>query len=98
MLSLLLKLFIGAAVIYAAILTVNSIRDWFRSRTALFAGDRNKLAFTLKEKLQNGQYAIYQGILDQASETLVDGQKIVTSSLDSQMASIHAQEELVIYS
>lgn len=95
--STLISLFIGAAVIYAAILTVNAVVDWFRSRAALVNSDQDNIAFTVKERLNNGDFALYQGIFNQRTEQLIEGQKMVGEELDGQLAQLHREQTMVVY-
>ena len=95
--STLISLFIGAAVIYAAILTVNAVVDWFKSRAALVNSDRANIAFTVKERLNNGDFALYQGIFNQRTEELLEGRKLVGEELDGQLAQMHGDKSMVVY-
>jgi hypothetical protein len=97
LLGTLISLFVGAAVIYAAILSVNAVINWFQSRAALVNTDRDNIAFTIREKLSNGDYALYQGIFNKRTETLIDGQKLVGGELDSQLAQMHRDQAMVVY-
>ena len=97
MIGTLITLFVSAAVIYAAILTVDADINWFRNRASIVQSDRNNLAFTIRERLADGNYAVYQGIFNQASGQLLDGQKLVSEKLDSELNSLHRDKPLVIY-
>lgn len=97
MMKLVLGLFIGAAVVYAAILTVNKVIGWFRNRTQLVHSDRSNIAFTIREALSNGKFAVYQGVFNTRSEQLLDGVKNECSELDPQLAALHQEEPMVIY-
>jgi hypothetical protein len=97
MIGTLLTLFVSAAVIYAAILTVNAVISWFKNRASLVQSDRNNLAFTIRERLADGNYAVYQGIFNSATEQLLDGQKLVGERLDSELTNLHRDKPLVIY-
>jgi hypothetical protein len=59
--------------------------------------DRDNIAFTIREKLSNGDYALYQGIFNKRTETLIDGQKLVGGELDSQLAQMHRDQAMVVY-
>jgi hypothetical protein len=97
MIGTLLALFVSAAVIYAAILTVNAVISWFKNRAGLVQSDRNNLAFTIRERLADGNYAVYQGIFNSGTEQLLDGQKLVGERLDSELTNLHRDKPLVIY-
>ena len=95
--STLISLFIGAAVIYAAILSVNAVVDWFKSRAALVNSDQDNIAFTVKERLSNGDFALYQGIFNQRTEQLLEGRKMVGEKLDGQLGQLHRDQAMVVY-
>ena len=97
MLGTLISLFVGAAVIYAAILTVNTVINWFQSRAALVNSDRDNIAFTIRERLNSGEYALYQGIFNKRTEQLVEGQKLVGERLDSELSQMHRDKTMVVY-
>ena len=97
MIGTLLTLFVGAAVIYAAILTVNAVVNWFKARAALVNSDRDNIAFTIRDKLSNGDFALYQGIFNTRTEQLLDGQKLVGEQLDSELAAMHRDQAMVVY-
>jgi hypothetical protein len=97
MIGTLITLFVSAAVIYAAILTVDAVINWFRNRAALIQSDRSNLAFTIRERLADGNYAVYQGIFNKESEQLIDGQKLVSERLDSELSNLHRDKPLVLY-
>ncbi|EDL59250.1 hypothetical protein [Gimesia maris] len=97
MIGTLISLFVGAAVIYAAVLTVNAVINWFKSRASLVNSDADNIAFTIREKLNNGDYSLYQGIFNQRTNTLLDGQKMVGDQMDSELANLHRTQEMVVY-
>lgn len=97
MMKLLLGLFVGAAVVYAAVLTVNSVVNWFRNRAQLVNSDKDNIAFTIRESLSSGKFAVYQGVFNTRTEQLLEGVKNECETLDSKLASLHAEEPMVIY-
>ena len=47
--------------------------------------------------MEQGNYVVYQGIFDPIKEELVDGQKILSEQIDSQVSQLHRDEKLVVY-
>lgn len=97
LMSTIVSLFVGAAVIYAAVLSVNAVVNWFRNRASLVQSDRNNIAFTIREKLASGDFNVYQGIFNTESQQLIDGQKMSAGQLDSELASMHRHKDMVVY-
>ncbi len=93
----LIALFVGAAVVYLAMITINSILNWFCQRTALALSDRENIAFTIKDNLANGKFVVYQGIFNRRTEQLLDGQKLVAEQVDVRVAEMHAEQPMVVY-
>lgn len=92
-----ITLFIGAAVVYLAIITVDAVINWFRNRRAIVQRDQSNIAFTIKENMENGRYVVYQGIFNRRTETLLEGQKLESKQIDEQLQSMHVQQPMVIY-
>ncbi|MCK6512128.1 hypothetical protein L6R29_19515 [Myxococcota bacterium] len=94
-------------IILAAVATVavtvllivywNDIVDWFRSRNDIKVEDRDNIAFTLQEKLANGNYKTVQGIFNTRTNTLKDGRAIESKQVDEELHQLHKEEELVVY-
>ncbi|GDZ95179.1 hypothetical protein PA905_34180 [Planktothrix agardhii CCAP 1459/11A] len=89
--------FIGLAVVVVAVITFKIIRTWFESRRKLVESDKNIVGFTLKEKLETGDYAVYQGIFNRQEGEILNGKKIQGKQIDSELESIHQGKALVIY-
>ncbi|MEG4575291.1 hypothetical protein QUA56_21775 [Microcoleus sp. N3A4] len=90
--------FICLAVAVVAVIIFKIIRTWFESRRKLVESDKNIVGFTLKEKLEVGDYAVYQGIFNRQEGGILDGQKIQGRQIDRELEEIHRDKELVIYS
>ena len=97
MIGTIVSLFVGVAVIYAAILTVKAVVNWFKTRAALVNSDQDNIAFTVREKLSNGDFALYQGIFNTRTEQLLDRQKLVGEQLDSELEQMHRDQSMVVY-
>jgi len=92
-----ITLFIGAAVVYLAIITVDAVINWFRNKQAIVQSDQDNIAFTIKDNMENGRYVVYQGIFNRRTETLLEGQKLESEQIDEQLQSMHAQQPMVVY-
>jgi hypothetical protein len=78
-------------------LTWIGIANWFRARENLKNSDKDNIAFTLQEKLKNGQFKTVKGIFNKNTNELVDGEKSISDQIDGDVAKIHRNDELVIY-
>src|SRR6266516_5510450 len=87
-----------AIALIVALLTYEEIVNWFVQRSELKESDKNNLAFTLQEKLANGHYKTVQGIFSPHTNQILDGRAIESKSVDTELAAIHAIEELALYS
>lgn len=93
----LITLFIGAAVVYLAVITVDAVINWFRTKQSLVQSDRDNIAFTIKENMNSGQYVVYQGVFNRRTEQLIDGQKLESGRIDDELRTMHEQQPMVIY-
>ena len=74
-----------STVVVIALLNWSKIVDWFRNRQGqITAKEKENIAFTIKEELENGNVEVIQGIFDKGSETVVDGVKYKAEKLDSE--------------
>lgn len=89
--------FICLAVVIVAVITFKIIRTWFESRRKLVESDKNIVGFTLKEKLENGDYAVCQALFNRQEGEILDGQKIQGRQIDRELEEIHQGKALVIY-
>lgn len=93
----LITLFIGATVVYLAIITVDAVINWFRNKRAIVESDRDNIAFTIKENMESGRYVVYQGVFNRRTEQLVDGQKLESEQIDDELRAMHEQQPMVVY-
>jgi len=63
------------AVVVVVFLNWGRIIDWFRSRSKLKQADRDNIAFTVKESLNNGSYSTVQGVFNTRTEQVLDAVK-----------------------
>ena len=47
--------------------------------------------------MDSGKYSVVQGIFNQDNNEILEGRKIETKELDTELAEHHKKEELVIY-
>ena len=85
---------VGAII---ALLTYPMIVNWFRERTALKLQDRKNIAFTLQQRVNNGNFKTVQGIFNTQSNNLLDSKGYQSKEIDSELAGIHRGEEVVVY-
>ena len=86
------------AALYMVFLTFTDIADWFANRRSVSPQDRSRLAFTLQDMLQNGQFQTVQGVFNTARQQVeTDARKLISTNIDSQLASYHQRQRLVIY-
>lgn len=79
------------------IVTYNFIVNWFRKREKIKNADKDNIAFTIQEKMQNKQYKTVQGIFNKRTNEVVDAQEIRSDKVDEQMEENHRGNELVVY-
>lgn len=87
----------ATAVFVGAVIAFNLIRSWFEKKRQLVESDKHNLGFTLKEKITNNDYVVYQGIFNRKEDKIFDGQKIQGKSLDGELEEVHQGKDLVIY-
>jgi hypothetical protein len=100
-----------AVVVAIAALTLAGLAEWFQQREGLLEKNKDALAFTIGEMINNKKYVeipglfgnrtgsnrIIQGIYDQKSGKILDMRGIVTDSVAPEIVRAHAQENLAIY-
>jgi hypothetical protein len=84
---------IAAAITYGVVrlvaITLDAVVAWFRSRSALLAAGRNRLAVTVAESLAEGNVVIYRGIFDQHKNSFDELEKVFGETVDPQLADAH---------
>lgn len=88
---------IGAAVATVFILYREQLIQWFQQRFLNRHKTPDDVTFSIKEKLQNGNYKVVQGVFNQNTEQVQDAQVWNAESLDTELQHIHAQDELVVW-
>jgi len=87
----------GLTIVVLALLSWDKIIDWFRGRQELKQSDKNNIAFTLQEKLTNGNYKTIEGIFNKKSSEMLDGTTYESKEIDEELADVHRNDQLVIY-
>jgi hypothetical protein len=80
-----------------ALLTIGAIVDWFRSRNDILESDKDKVAVTIQEALQSGNYRTVQAIYDRDTDTVVDIRKVDAKSVDEKVRAAHQDSDLVVW-
>ncbi|MEM8721850.1 MAG: hypothetical protein AAGE84_21560 [Cyanobacteria bacterium P01_G01_bin.39] len=87
---------IGAAI-FIAYLVISKIVKWFRDRSKLKQQDQDNIAFTLQDKLKNGQYKTVQGVFNTRTNDLEDARIIKSDKIDSDLSRMHKNDQLVVF-
>jgi hypothetical protein len=83
--------------IFMALLKWDEIVNWFRQRQNLKQSDKDNIAFTLQQRLQDGKFETIQGIFNTSTNELLEGKKTVANDIDERVAKAHSKEALVVY-
>jgi len=100
MLGLILAALAGfaiGAVIVVVILKWDYIINWLRSRQQLKESDKANVAFTLKERIETGDYVVIEGIFNKRTNEILDAEKVQAKNLDEKLAKVHQNSDLAIY-
>ena len=81
-------------LIYVALLLLGMIIDWFRER---MASSRNKVAFTVQEKMRNGQFKTIAGVLNPYTDKVEATKGYKSDDIDSDLYDAHYDSEVVIW-
>ena len=97
LLPIIIAAIIGLTVVILAIIYYDEIIRWFQSRNDIKEADKDNIAFTIKKRLETGDYKVVQGIFNKRTEDLVDGHAMQSETLDEELEQVHSGHELVIY-
>jgi len=97
--------FIGGLLIGSlltiAFLTYEEIMNWFEENLDTLYSNKNYLAFTIQDNLDNGNYKVVQGVLDPRNDNIIDGRVVEAEEIDDDLLEIHEEYEdengIVIY-
>jgi len=85
------------AIVVLVILKWKDILNWFRNRQKLKESDKANIAFTLQERLGNGDYKTVQGIFNKRSNEVLDAEQSQSKKVDEELSRHHRDNELVVY-
>lgn len=87
------------AVVTIALLTFADILAWFQTeeRQRLSQSDAENIAFTVLQSIEEKKCKVIQGVLSKRTGNVVEGRVIEAQKIDEELARIHAEEEVVIY-
>lgn len=83
-------------ILTVAVLAFVAVVEWFLTHQEHI--DDNTIGFTVRRHLDNGQYAIVQGLFDQTTDTVDKVRQINAQRLDAKLGELHDKDPLVVYS
>ncbi len=88
-----------AVIIALLIITYQSIIDWFQEQEIeeLVQSDMDYIPFTFMEHFETGNYSLVQGVFNKRTEKVVEGRKLQSKHVDNQVAALHRDKVLAIY-
>ncbi len=86
----------AGAVISLLMLYWEDICVWFQARSHLVLGTPENVAFSLQQRINNGNYRSIYGVFDTWGNRVVESKAVISSQVDSRPAAIHRDDELVI--
>jgi hypothetical protein len=87
----------AVTAVIVAIIYYEEVIDWFRGRSALKESDRDAVAITVKQRLEDGNYNLVQGIFNKREDRLMDARVVKTRALDEKLENLHRYDDLVMY-
>ncbi|MDR1740932.1 MAG: hypothetical protein LBR38_03680 [Synergistaceae bacterium] len=84
------------AVVVVAYLNWEKLFNWIRGYEKLVEADRDNLAFSLKEAIDNGKYNVIHGVFNKRSGKIVKGTKVQADTLAPEVLDAHA-DDLILY-
>lgn len=97
LIPIILKAIAALTVVTLVVVSFDAIVTWFRDRNAIKVADKDNIAFTIKQNIENGKHKVIQGIFNERTGAVVDGQVFVATELDAKLQELHNGTELVIY-
>jgi hypothetical protein len=80
------------------LLKLSNIADWFRGRQQLKQKDKDLIAFSIKQAMENGDVQVVQGFFNTATDDIPDGVKNQAEEIDDELENVHNGKTLAIYS
>ena len=87
----------AVTVIYITVLVLDEVLKWFADIKGKIR-NKNRLGFTLKEHMRSGNYRVIQGVFNAGGDRVEASRTIEAKSLGQDLAEIHGDKPLVIYS
>lgn len=81
---------------YLLIMHWQQVVSWFNQYRSLLLENKDNLAFSLLDRLENGHFKTVFGIFNRKQRTIVAGQMHEAESIDDSMNQIHDGEQLVV--
>ena len=92
---------IVSSLVTLALLTLQEIMDWFSQHFDVLHRNKDNLAFTIRDKLKNGNYQVVQGIFNDRTGDVIEERTIEAEKIDEDLRQIHNEYEdencVVIY-
>mgnify|MGYP000909206649 CR=1 FL=1 len=85
------------AVVVLLIIYYDDIIKWFKERSDIKEADKENIAFTLKQKIESGDYKVVQGIFNKRTATVEEGRVMQAEKIDEDFAKVHGRKQLVLY-
>ena len=89
--------FVGGLIIGSlvtvAFLTLQEIMDWFSQHFNVLQKNKDNLAFSIRDKLDNGNYQIVQGIFNDRTGDVIEERNIETEEIDRELEQTHNEYE-----
>lgn len=90
-----------ASLLAVAFLTLQEIMNWFSQHYNILHKNKDNVAFTIKDKLENGNYQVVQGIFNDRTGNVIEERTIETEAIDEELKQIHDEYEdedcIVVY-
>ena len=85
------------ASIVVAVLSIDSIVDWFREQLGHGHSNHNRLAVTVLQNLKHGDYKVVQGIFNSASGEYESQRVVEASQIDQQFLAAHNSDGIAVW-
>ena len=89
---------VAGTVIAQICLNWDRIVAFMHEHTSLKEADVNNVGFSLQQKLTSGEYKTVYGIFNTRSQKVLAAESVCSEDVDTQVASAHKDNPLVIFS
>lgn len=97
LIPIILKAVAALAVVMFVAISFDEIVQWFRSRNGIKEADKDNIAITIKQRLDNGEFRVVQGIFNKRTDALAEARVMQARQLDPAFENVHRDTELVVY-